>query len=437
MRYFLFSFFITILFIYSASFCMDHVQRPQGNGSIQGASDTSSEPLALYQQAPVHYTPPPSSGALLNVLQQRIPNNQPLLDPVKRVENMALIKSIGSYNNQTKLFSLIGLALFVNGMKDTIIASKWGVQPQFPSTDLIPPSHLLPLRPCQQLCYAAGCCGIPNCSGECIPVCGDKWDCSNTRAPFINTLGNTAGVSAAVNFFAALGAWMLAAHSSLKQGKADQKLEQILQAVDEATQGQPCINSPSWSRSNSGTHIHSVLNEVQQKYTEGQDPEVYIRKRQELIDLIKSSGSSDAGIKMYLLLAAIFGVNLAKDMIIGTVWGQEHDTKHTPASAILANHSAPIGLCKVACWRTGCCAQYCPQPIDPCTITCEPQCVDTKMVANAVGCTSAASGIVNIVCFAASLIGAFSRWHEGNTTEKRITQLLGQLDRVAAQEEQE
>ncbi len=422
-----FSFLAFAVLLHSPLYCME--AQPL-LGAKYDSRDILNKPLSrVFPPGTLQRPAPVLSQSLADVLKQRNPDDDPLFAHAQRAANTALITSIGAHNARVKLLGLATLILTLNAAKDFTALQVWGKLPQYPPTELTPPSHLMPLKPCHQICDLVGCCfGDCTFGPDCQTICSDQWDCSrDTPLSIINELGNKSIVSLSANGLAAAITGSLAVWFWHEEGKAEKALEALLNQLDNATQGLPnlSIQTPS------PNPIQEVLDKSLAQALANQDQMQFDQKRQAFIHLMKANGSGDAKFKLCALLATIFGLNLAKDLTLGHIWG--FDTTYPITPLIPPNHLMPLTTCKQICWATGCCnILMCPITNETCRQACASQCVEETNTRNSFGYTSMGTSIANLVGLLASVWGSIHYSRKTNTIQEQIQQRFQELDQLIA-----
>ncbi|MGE0009966.1 MAG: hypothetical protein AB7F19_05455 [Candidatus Babeliales bacterium] len=383
-------------------------------------SNTGSREIApLYQQMLLF----PPAQRLVSILEARNPDAEPLFEGENGKKNLALIQSIGRNNARTKLALLASLFGALNAGVSTAALYLWGTVPQYPMTDLIPPNHLMNLHPCYRICRAYCVPASPDCTID----CDGPWDCSANNQS-LNALGATALVSLSANGLVCVLGLLYAACTYTKGQNSEEKLKTLLQKLHDATEGLPQLQSIP---SNSDNAIRDVLDKHIAHDMERADQDSINTQRNDLIALIKSTGSADAKWKLYAGLAALFGANLTKDLIGALLWGQDTFYPSTPLPE--HNQSLPIIPCKQVCWHAGCCGTPdCIQP--PCITVCGVDCVSEQKTTNAFGYTSICSILANTAGILTFGWLSFRSCRSSTKANKSLTQRLHELRQVIAHE---
>lgn len=418
------------VFLQSPLICMERQQLLPGNARPE---DILNTPLSQIFVGASFQRQPPASQQLADVLKQRNLDADPLFSTEQRAANMTLIQSIGAHNGRAKLLGIASLILALNAAKDFTTLQVWGKILQYPLTDLVPPSHLMPLQPCYQICDLVGCC-FGDCSfgPPCRTICTDQWYCTpNTPPSSINDLGNRSILSMSVNGLATALIGILACGFWIKEDAAEKKLGKLLKQLDEATPG---ITIPSATATSSPNPIQQVLDQQMAQDMAHEDQTEFDQRRKAFIDLMKAHGSDNAKSKLCFLLAALFSLNLAKDVALGHFYGV--DTAYPLTPLIPPNHLVPLTPCKQVCWAAGCCNFFdCPITNETCKQECASQCVYETKTHNGFGYTSLGTSLVNLLgLFTSGLLGIrYSR--KTNTIQQQIQQRFAELDRLAAASE--
>lgn len=392
------------------------------SGSLDILNKSLSQvfPQGLYQQQL------PASQKLIDVLKQRNPDEDPLFTPERRAANVALIKSIGEHNARAKLFGLASAFCALNAIKDITAIPIWGFLPQFPLTNLIPPSHLMPLQPCYQQCYMNGCC-MGDCDGEpCVTLCDGPWVCTpDAPDPVLNKLGGASIASFGFNVAGALGSGALALHHWRQEGKAEKSLSTLLSKLEDVTQGMP---NPQSATTPSANPLSEFFDKQLAQGLADADQEEFNRKRQEFIDLMKTAGTSSSQYKLCMLLCALFGLNTAKEVALAHFWGR--DTIYPLTPLIEHNKSTPLTPCKQVCWTAGCCNLITCPVTETCKAVCEPQCVDEARVVNSFGYTSIGTIAANFMGLVTAGLLSVRYSHKSSNIKKELERRFEELDRL-------
>lgn len=258
----------------------------------------------------------------------------PLLTKDKRETNMALVKSIGSYDARKKLgYMLLGVCA-LNAIKELTLLGLWGYETLKPLNPLIPSSHMLPLQHCTPICYQSGCCGADCLDGmDCGPiVCTNQTTC-NANAPSVPTgLWMPSALINAVNLSALPLALILIGCSSSRQSVAEQELADLIANLPEAPTSQELPRDIETGESEG----------EQQPLVQGNY--ALTEKQQKNIDLIRSLGYHSTALKMWGIIGCIFGLNAAKDTITEQLFGfTNYVTTNATNATMTTPHMNNIG----------------------------------------------------------------------------------------------
>lgn len=383
---------------------------------VSSASSSSHYP-------PLYHHQQPASETLVELLERRNPDRDPFFAQENRDKNLALVKSIGTQNTTTKMALLAALFFALNGTKDVISNGLWGYTKVFPTTDLIPPSHLVNLQPCYQICY--NYCNIQD--PTCVPSCTDQWDCSIESTTMLNALGTASGPSLAVNVAGFWASILVAFRSYRKAGKHEKQLEELLQQLDALTHDG--ITKESKVITPAHNPVQQVTDRQLVQHIESTEQQKLDQNRKKLIAQIQENGSLDTKWKMCAFLAALFGANLVKDATFGLLWGI--DTTY-PLTPLIHNFSTTLIPCQQVCWRSGCCTSMDCESTTPCITTCGVDCVDIKGTPNAFGYTSAATLLANFTGFVTSALLAGRYYTQHKKSDTAIQDELKKLDDLIA-----
>lgn len=364
----------------------------------------------------------PKSETLIQLATRRNPNENPFFDTQTRDKNFALVTSIGAQNTTAKMALLAALFFALNGAKDVISSGFWGGTKIFPTTDLIPPGHLMNLQPCSQICYTY--CSLPD--PTCFPDCTDQWDCSGGSTTMLNALGTACGASLAVNGAGLLASIIVAFRSCNKAVQSEKQLEALLQQLDALTDygiaKESKVKTPAYNS------VQVVIDRQLVQHMESSEQELLDQKRKTLIAQILETGSLAAKWKMCALIAAIFGANLVKDAALCSLWGV--DTLY-PLTPLIHNFSSPLMPCQQVCWQSGCCTMDC-ESTAPCITECGVDCIDIQSSPNAFGYTSGATLLANFTGMVTSGLLAFRYYSQDKKADTALEDELKKLDGLIA-----